>query len=265
MPKLEIISRYPKGTPKGRPLLFVHGAFTHAGIWDAHFLPYLAEERGYVAHALSLRGHGGSEGHGLLPWTSLTDYVSDLIDTVNSLAVKPVLIGHSLGGMVVQRYLRTGKAPGVVLMASAPPYGMWDSTIGMAFRDPLLVHQLNMLMTFGPGMVNIGAVRRAMVSDRLPDDELQRYESLFQSESQRVVVDMIAFDPLTWLPAPSLPVLVMGAGHDAFLTISQVNATARAFGTTAVIFPDMAHCMMIEPDWHTAADTIADWVDRLKD
>ncbi|MEI6517025.1 MAG: hypothetical protein WCO77_13725, partial [bacterium] len=117
------------------------------------------------------------------------------------------------------------------------PYGMWDSTIGMAFRYPLLVHQLNMLMTLGPGMVNIGAVRRAMVSDRLPDEELQRYESLFQSESQRVVVDMIAFDPLTWLAAPSLPVLVMGAGHDAFLTISQVNATARAFGTTAVIFP----------------------------
>ncbi len=156
MPKLEIISRHPAGTPKGRPLLFVHGAFTHAGIWDAHFLPYFAE-RGYVAHALSLRGHGGSEGHGLLPWTSLTDYVADLVDAVNSMPVKPVLIGHSLGGMVVQRYLRTGKAPGAVLMASAPPYGMWDSTLGMAFRDPLLVHQLTMLMTFGPGMVDIGA------------------------------------------------------------------------------------------------------------
>ncbi len=76
---------------------------------------------------------------------------------------------------------------------------------------------------------------------------------------------MIAFDPFSWLPAPSLPVLVMGAGHDAFLTAAQVNATARAFGTKAVIFPDMAHGMMIEPDWHTAADVIADWVETLKD
>ena len=263
MPKLEIISRYPTGKPKGRPLLFVHGAFSHAGIWDAHFLPYFAE-RGYVAHALSLRGHGGSEGHGLLPWASLSDYVSDLVDAVNGMAVTPVLIGHSLGGMVVQRYLRTCKAPGAVLMASAPPYGMWDSTLGMAFRDPQLVHQLTRLMTFGPGMVDIGAVRRAMVSDRLPDEELHRYESLFQSESQRVVIDMIAFDPFSWLPAPSLPVLVLGAGHDIFLSPGQVAATARAFGTKAQIFPDMAHCMMIEPDWHTVADTIADWVDQLK-
>ena len=264
MPKLEIITRHPVGKPKGPPLLFVHGAFTSAGIWDAHFLPYFAE-RGYLAHAVSLRGHGGSEGHGLLPWTRLSDYVADLVDAVRSLGVKPVLIGHSLGGMVVQRYLRTeAAAPGAVLMASAPPYGMWDSTIGMAFRDPLLVHQLTMLMTFGPGVVDIGAVRRAMVSERMPDEELRRYEPLFQGESQRVMVDMIAFDPFSWLPAPSLPVLVLGAEHDAFLTASQVTATARAFGTKEVIFPHMAHGMMIEPDWHTVADTIADWVDGLK-
>ncbi|MEI6559237.1 MAG: alpha/beta hydrolase [Rhodospirillaceae bacterium] len=263
MPKLEIITRYPKGTPKGRPLLFVHGAFSHAAIWDVHFLPYFAE-RGYVAHAVSLRGHGASEGHGLLPWTSLSDYVADLVDTVNGLSTTPVLIGHSLGGMVVQRFLRTNKAPGAVLMASAPPYGMWDSTLGMAFRDPLLVHQLAMLMTFGPGTVNIATVRRAMVSDRVPDSELAQYESLFQSESQRVVIDMIAFDPFSWLPAPSLPVMVMGAKHDAFLTAAQVTATARAFGTRAMIFPEMAHGMMIEPDWQLAADAIATWIETQK-
>ena len=263
MPRLEIITRRPTGPAKRHSLLFVHGAFTNAGIWDAHFLPYFAE-RGYVAHAVSLRGHGGSEGHGLLPWTSLTDYVADLTDAVAGLPEKPVLIGHSLGGMVVQRYLRTGKAPGAVLMASAPPDGLWESTLGMAFRDPLLVHQLAMLLTFGPGVVNISAVRRAMVSDRLPDDELHRYESLFQSESQRVVIDMIAFDPFSWLPAPSLPVLVVGAGKDAFLTTAQVDATARAFGTRPIIFPEMAHGMMIEPDWQTAADVVANWVDGLR-
>ncbi len=263
MPKIEIITRHPKGAPKGPPLLFVHGAFTHAGIWDVNFLPYLAE-CGYTAHAISLRGHGGSEGHGLLPWTGLADYVADLVGTINALPTKPVLIGHSLGGMVVQRYLRTAKAPGAVLMASAPPYGMWDSTLGMAFRDPLLIHQLTMLMTFGPGVVDIGAVRRAMVSDRMSDSELLTYEPLFQSESQRVMVDMIAFDPFSWLPAPSLPVLVMGAGHDAFLSAGQVTATARAFGTSAVIFPEMAHCMMIEPDWRTAADLIAEFVEGLQ-
>jgi len=262
MSHLEIISRRPRGKTRPTPLLFVHGAFSHAGIWDVNFLSYFAE-LGYEAHAVSLRGHGESEGRFRLPWLSLTDYVTDLGDTVRRIGGLPVLIGHSMGGMVVQRYLRTGKARGVVLMASVPPYGLWDSTIGMAFRDPMLAHQLGLLMAFGPAVINIGSIRRAMLSDRVPDSELPRYEPLFQSESSRVVMDMLAFDPFSWLPEPALPVLVLGAADDAFFTAPQVEATARAFGTRATIFPDMAHGMMIEPDWRLVADTIAGWLEGV--
>ena len=262
MSHLEIITRRPEGRAHPVPLLFVHGAFSHAAIWDVNFLPYFAE-LGFEAHAVSLRGHGGSDGRLGLPWHSLNDYVTDLADTVAGFRSLPVLIGHSMGGMVVQRYLRTGRARAAVLMASVPPYGMWDSTVGMAFRDPMLVHQLGLLMTFGPGLVNIAAIRRAMLSDRVPASELVRYEPLFQAESQRVVIDMLAFDPLSWQPARSLPVQVLGAADDAFFTASQVEATARAFGTEAVIFPDMAHGMMIEPEWRSVADTIAAWVNQV--
>lgn len=262
MSHLEIISRRPQGKARTAPLLFVHGSFTHAGIWDVNFLPYFAE-RGYEAHAVSLRGHGESEGRERLPWFGLADYVTDLGDAVRQVGGSPVLIGHSMGGMVVQRYLRTNKARAAVLMASVPPYGMWDSTIGMAFRDPLLVHQLNMLMTFGPGVVPITTVRRAMVSAGVPDSEVLRLEHLFQGESQRVAMDMLAFDPYSWLPEPSLPVLVLGAADDAFLAPAQIEATAHAFGTRATIFPNMAHGMMIEPDWRLVADTIAGWLEGL--
>ncbi len=262
MPKLEIISRRPEGKARRFPLLFVHGAFSHAAIWDINFLPYFAG-LGYEAHAVSLRGHGGSEGRGLLPWHSLQDYVADLEDTVPSFGSPPILIGHSMGGMVVQRYLRSAKVPGAVLMASVPPYGMWDSTLGMVFRDPMLAHQLSMLMTFGPGLINIKSVRRALLSDRVPDSELDHFESLFQSESQRVVIDMMTFDPFSPPLDPSVPMLVLGAADDAFFTAAQVETTAQAFGTQATIFPDMAHGMMIEPDWKAVADTIAAWLETL--
>ncbi|MEI6984683.1 MAG: alpha/beta fold hydrolase [Rhodospirillaceae bacterium] len=263
MPKLELISRCPAGSVRSPPLLFVHGAFSHAGIWDVNFLSYFAE-LGYEAHAVSLRGHGGSDGRYRLHWHSLSDYVADLTDIVRSFGTRPVLIGHSMGGMVVQRYLRTHVAAGVVLMASVPPYGMWDTTIGMAFRDPMLVHQLGLLMTFGPGVVSIGAIRRAMLSDRVSEKDLAGFESLFQCESQRAFIDMLAFDPLSWRPDASLPVLVLGAADDVFFTPAQVEATANAFGTEAIIIPDMAHGMMIDPDWRVTADTIARWLDTLE-
>jgi pimeloyl-ACP methyl ester carboxylesterase len=63
--KLEVTTRTPTGEPRPTPLLFVHGAYCAAWVWDRHFLPFFAD-RDYEAHALSLRGHGASEGHELL-------------------------------------------------------------------------------------------------------------------------------------------------------------------------------------------------------
>ncbi len=58
---LEVITRTPNGGARPTPPLFVHGAYGGAWEWDEHFLPYFAE-RGWEAHALSLRGHAGSDG-----------------------------------------------------------------------------------------------------------------------------------------------------------------------------------------------------------
>ena len=56
---LEVISKYPAGAARPTPLLFVHGAWHGAWCWDEHFLDFFAAH-GYAAHALSLRGHGGT-------------------------------------------------------------------------------------------------------------------------------------------------------------------------------------------------------------
>lgn len=57
---LEVVSRYPSKGKRCTPLLFVHGAFSAAWIWSEHFLDWFSE-RGWPVHAVSLRGHGGSE------------------------------------------------------------------------------------------------------------------------------------------------------------------------------------------------------------
>ena len=99
---LELISRQPSGKTHRTPLLFVHGAWHAAWCWDEHFLPYFAAH-GYEAHAVSLRGHGSSPGPKRLSWVSTADYVADVAATVQQFAVPPVIIGHSMGGFVVQK------------------------------------------------------------------------------------------------------------------------------------------------------------------
>ena len=74
---LEILSRNPKKGSAHAPLLFVHGAYTGAWCWDEYFLPWFAE-RGFEAHAISLRGHGGTPAPGALDLAGIDDYVADL-------------------------------------------------------------------------------------------------------------------------------------------------------------------------------------------
>ena len=75
--KLEMISKVPPINPQPTPLLFVHGAWHGAWCWDVHFLDYFAQH-GFAAHAVSLRGHGNSEGRSKLRGTRIADYVEDV-------------------------------------------------------------------------------------------------------------------------------------------------------------------------------------------
>ena len=139
--KLEVLARKPVDRPHPTPLLFVHGSFSSAWVWDRHFLPFFAE-KGYDAYTLSLRGHGASDGRENLPFFRLSDYVDDLKQVVRSLPRPPVLIGHSMGGMVVQKFLHQQNFPGSVLMAPVPPHGLLGSVLGIAVTNPVFYHEM---------------------------------------------------------------------------------------------------------------------------
>src|SRR4030067_501694 len=106
--RLETISRLPKTQTHSTPLLFIHGMWHGAWCWDETFLPFFAEH-GYRVTALSLRGHAGSEGK--IRGSRIADYVSDVERVVRTFETPPVLIGHSMGGFIVQKYLETHNAP----------------------------------------------------------------------------------------------------------------------------------------------------------
>lgn len=256
---LEIISRSAPNPNRRNPLLFVHGAFGGAWMWDEHFLTYFADN-GYDAHALSLRGHGESKEAGYLHQIGLADYVDDLNEAVLRLGVTPVLIGHSLGGVVVQKWLKRFEAPGAVLMGSGPPHGMLPSSIRMLLRSPTLVMQLALAQTFGPQVTTAETARKVLFSDCLPEETVGRHFARASAESLRVGLELAWPD----FPGPTwnreMPILVLGAENDFFVSPTMVQATAQVYGTQAEIFPEMAHAMMLEPGWRGVADHIHRWL-----
>ena len=257
--RLELISRRPARARNAPPLLFVHGAFCGAWVWDEHFLPYFANE-GYEAHALSLRAHGASAGYEALHKTGLADYVEDLSRTFSQFSTPPVLVGHSLGGVVVQKFLRRQSTPGAVLLASGPPHGMLPCTLGMGLRDPWLLQQLLLFQSLGPNMSSPDVLRRAIFSPTLPRVQALRYLARMQSESARVALELLWPDLPPINPQSHTPLLVLGAEHDAFVSPLMVRATAEVYGTKAEIIPETAHAMMLEVGWRRAAERILAWL-----
>jgi pimeloyl-ACP methyl ester carboxylesterase len=256
--RLEVISRLP-ARGGGVPLLFVHGAYGGAWVWDQHFLPYFAEH-GFAAHALSLRGHGASEGWETLPFARLKDYVADVLNVAASLPSSPVLIGHSMGGMVVQKALQQRPFPAAVLMASVPPHGLAGSMLQMAFTSPTLFAEMSTVQALGPAVANGYLARKALFSDELDDQRVDEYLRRFQPESNLVILDLLGFDLPTSRPNLNLPVLVLGARNDSFVFEGAVRATAEAFGTQAAFFDGVAHAMMLDHAWENVAKHILAWL-----
>jgi len=112
--RLEVFKCLPQRAPRGHVLL-VHGAGGDGWQWRG-VLAELAKA-GYAAHALSLSGHGCSEP---AP-PSFAQLFDDVGSVLADLPDDTCLVGHSLGGYVVQRKLEASPCPAAVLLAPVPP------------------------------------------------------------------------------------------------------------------------------------------------
>ena len=258
--RLELLQCGPdaEGEP---PLLFLHGAFTGAWCWAEHFMPYFARA-GFCCYALSMRGHGASEGRERMSLHGIRHYVDDLAEAIEHIVehvgAAPVLVGHSMGGLVVQKYLEQAELPAVVLVASVPPHGLVPASMSLALLKPQLLSELNALLY--QRRASVDALRQALFSGPIAADRLQRYYTLMQPESPRAIWDMALFDlPQTWrMQVPRM--LILGAELDVMVPPQQVEACARAYGTEAEIFPGIGHAMMLDCGWQRVADRILDWL-----
>lgn len=262
--KLEVLRRSAASLDDSRPpLLFIHGAFCGAWCWDEHFLPWFADQ-GFDAWAVSLSGHGASEGHDYLDSLSIADYVKDVREVVETMPRPPILVGHSMGGFVVQKYLEDHAAPAAVLMCSVPPQGMMGSAISLMFTKPSVLGDLNTIM--GGGQASYESLRDALFAQDIDMDDLIRFYKLSQPESHRAIWDMMLFSlprvgsVLGNLDGGRDHLLVQGAEFDHLVPASAAEMTARAYGVAATVYAGMGHGLMLEKDWEKVAQGILAWL-----
>ncbi|MCB0930626.1 MAG: alpha/beta hydrolase [Mycobacterium sp.] len=254
---IEVIDRGQVSGKHPAPLLFVHGAWHAAWCWDEHFLSYFAD-RGYRALALSLRGHGASRTPMALKDCSFNEYVEDVLTVADGLPGPPIVIGHSMGGVVVQKYLEQRSAPAAVLMASMPPQGFLRSGLRWIKRHPWHFTKLTVTGRSLPYVSTPELARERFFSPQTPEEIVLACANRLQEESPRVGVDGMLKPPRP--DRVSTELLVLGAGDDGAVTRSEVCATAHAYRARAEFFPDMGHNMMLEQGWRAVAERIDSWL-----
>lgn len=253
---IETISHSPLTTIHPTPLLFIHGMWHGAWCWDEFFLPFFADA-GYHVAALSLRGHAGSEGQ--IRGSTIADYVSDVEQAARTFERHPVLIGHSMGGFIVQKYLEAHDAPAGVLLASNPPFGLWRSLGRVFLHNPMTVFKAIFTWRMYPAVETPSQARWALFPADFPEEKLLEYHAKMNDESFRMFLDLLGLN-LAHPQKVKTPLLILGAENDTVIAPRDVHDTARAYGTRAEIFPDMAHDMMLEAGWKSVAERIVNWL-----
>jgi pimeloyl-ACP methyl ester carboxylesterase len=253
---LRVLSAEPPAGAAGRPVLCVHGMWGGAWMFEP-LLAFLAA-RGHPAYALDLRGHHGSKPVPDIGRVAVGDYVADAHAVAAALG-NPVLVGHSMGGLLVQKLAALGEPPAVVAVTPAPPRGI------LAVRTPELARaSLGHL----PGILCWRALvpsrgeADALLFGRLDAAERARVFARLVPESGRAAFDMA----VTGVPVDRrrvrCPMLVLAGAEDRITPATNVRRIAARYGAELRVYERHAHMLLMEPGWEDIAGDIVAWIKR---
>jgi 3-oxoadipate enol-lactonase len=199
------------GRPEASAIVFLHGIGGAARGW-ARQLDHFG--RDWRAIAWDMPGYGGSAPLAQVSIRALVDALSAFLDAIA--AERPVLVGHSIGGMIVQQLLaeRPQAARAVVLAQTSPafgrPDGEWQQAFIVARLKPL--DRGETMRDLAPGLV------AELVGDD-PDSDgvaLARdcMASVPEASYRAMMLALMGFDLRAALPRIAVPTLVLAGSKD---------------------------------------------------
>jgi pimeloyl-ACP methyl ester carboxylesterase len=237
----------------------IHGAFCGAWSFDHFRMPF--EAAGHAVTALDLPGHARGDGRSLAG-LSVAHYADHVVAAARGAASPPVLIGHSMGGLVAQLAAARTAVAALVLLAPSPPWGVaattpeeWACAFGslaVALAGPVV------------------EPRRGPISDwmlaGLDAGERRAVEGRLQSESGRALAETLAWalDPMaaSLVPAAAVkaPVLGFAGERDAVHPPATVRATVDRLAGETRIVPGAGHWLVGQKGWERIAAESLDWI-----
>lgn len=249
-----------------RLAVLIHGMWGTSDVWR-NWQPFL-EARGWQTLAPSLRHHDAPPDGPptALGATSLLDYVADLEASIRTLPDKPVVIGHSMGGLLALLLCARGLARAGVLLTPAPPSSV------IAIRPSNLLAFARIQMNWGwwhkPHRATLAEALSHTFNTTDPAEGTAIHAG-FVHESGRALFEIA----LPWLDGTkaahidprqvTVPLLFVAADHDRLVPPDVVRRTAKQFTRVAQYaeYPGQGHWVLGQPGWERVAEEAATWLD----
>jgi pimeloyl-ACP methyl ester carboxylesterase len=244
-------------------IVFVHGMFVTRQCWKG-WLERLAPRFRCTAPAWPLRDATPAELRARHPDPALGkltmgDVLANYEAIIRALPEPPLLVGHSLGGLMVQLLLQKGLGKKGVAIDSAPPRGVlpleWSVVrANWPTISPFVSKSVPVLLT--------PAQFRYAFAHTLPEDEVARiWDAQVVPESRQMPKGAMAAK-VAW-DAPHAPLLLVAGGEDRICTQKMNTSNARKYRPPVElkVFPGRTHYTILDGDgWTEVADYVADWL-----
>jgi len=252
-----------------KTVVLIHGLFQNPKSW-IEWKKYF-EDRGYNCHTPSYPYHEGEPSElrthidPRLGNLTLSQVVSSLTSYIDQLPEKPILVGHSMGGMSVQKLIEAGKGVAGVCIDTAPPKGIF------ALKWSFLKANLSTVNPFkgdSPCLPSLNWFHYAFCNTMTMEQTKREYDLYVVPESRNIPRSSTKSDGKIDFTKPHVPLLFIAGQKDNIIppSLNKKNFDAYSDPNSRKdfkVFPGRTHYICGQENWQEVADYILNWVNQI--